>query len=135
MMKIFAKIIGNFLQKIFIIDVCQGPWYVSTVSAFIRLYVSARSFPCISFRTPQINCPQILIDWFDQKWQRMNKIQKQSTRGVLRKRCSQNMQQIYRRTLMPKCDFNKTALQLYRNHTLACVFSCKFAEYFQNSFS
>ena len=33
------------------------------------------------------------------------------SRGVLRKRCSENMQQIYRRTPMPKCDFNKVALQ------------------------
>ena len=31
-------------------------------------------------------------------------IQKQSSRVVLRKRCSENMQQIYRRTPMPKCD-------------------------------
>ena len=35
--------------------------------------------------------------------------QKQHSRDVLRKRCSENMQQIYRRTLMPKCDFNKVA--------------------------
>ena len=39
-------------------------------------------------------------------------IQKQPLRGVLRKICSENMQQIYRRTPMPKCDFNKVALQL-----------------------
>ena len=38
--------------------------------------------------------------------------QKQPPRGVLRKRCSENMQQIYRRTPMPKCDFNKVALQV-----------------------
>ena len=38
--------------------------------------------------------------------------QKQPSRGVLRKRCSENMQHIYRRTPMPKCDFNKVALQL-----------------------
>ena len=31
---------------------------------------------------------------------------------------------------MPKCDFNKIA-----NHTSAGVFSCKFAAYFQNTFS
>ena len=37
-------------------------------------------------------------------------IQKQSSRSVLKKRCSGNMQQIYRRTPMPKCDFNKVAL-------------------------
>ena len=36
--------------------------------------------------------------------------QKQPPRGVLRKRCSENMQQIYRRTPKPKCDFNKVAL-------------------------
>ena len=34
-------------------------------------------------------------------------LQKQSFRGVFRERCSENMQQIYRRTSMPKCDFNK----------------------------
>ena len=36
---------------------------------------------------------------------------------------------------MPKCDFNKIAKQLYRNHTSAWVFSCNFAVYFQNTFS
>ena len=39
--------------------------------------------------------------------------QKQPVRVVLRKRCSENMQQIYRRTPMPNCDFNKVAFQLY----------------------
>ena len=34
-------------------------------------------------------------------------IQKQPPRGIPRKWCSENMQQIYRRTPMPKCDFNK----------------------------
>ena len=38
--------------------------------------------------------------------------QKQSPRGVPRKRCSENMQQIYRRTPIPKFDFNKIAKQL-----------------------
>ena len=36
---------------------------------------------------------------------------------------------------MPKCDFNKVALQLYQNHTSVWVFSYKFAAYFQNTFS
>ena len=40
-------------------------------------------------------------------------IKKQPPRGVLIKRCSENMQEIYRRTPVPKCDFNKVALQLY----------------------
>ena len=33
--------------------------------------------------------------------------QKQPSRGVLRKRCSENMQQIYRRISMSKCELNK----------------------------
>ena len=39
--------------------------------------------------------------------------QKQSSRGVPRKRCSENMQQIYWRTPMQKSHFNKVAKQLY----------------------
>ena len=45
--------------------------------------------------------------------------QKQLPRGNFRKTCSGNMQQIYRRTPMPKCDFNIVPLQLYWNHTSA----------------
>ena len=37
----------------------------------------------------------------------MYDFQKQLSRGVLSKRCSENLQQIYRRTPMSKCDFNK----------------------------
>ena len=61
--------------------------------------------------------------------------QKQSSRGVLRKRCSKYMQQIYRRTSMPKCDFKKVGKQLYWNRTSAWMFSCNFAAYFQTVFS
>ena len=43
-----------------------------------------------------------------------NFLQKQPSRGVLRKRCPENMQQIYRKP-MPKCDFNDFALQFYWN--------------------
>ena len=38
---------------------------------------------------------------------------KQPFRGVLLKRCSENMQQTYRRTPMSKCDLNKVAKQLW----------------------
>ena len=51
-------------------------------------------------------------------------MQKQPFRGVLRKRRSGNMHQIYRRTPLPNCDFNKVALP-----------SCKFAAHFPNTFS
>ena len=37
-------------------------------------------------------------------------LQIQPLRSVLRKRCSENMQEIYRKTPMPKCDFNKVAM-------------------------
>ena len=41
------------------------------------------------------------------------KWQKQPPRDVPKKRCSENMEQIYRRTPMPKCDFDKVSKQLY----------------------
>ena len=62
-------------------------------------------------------------------------VQKQPSRGFIRKKFSENMPLIYRRTLMPKCHFNKVALQLYWNCTSAWVFSFKFAAYFQKTFS
>ena len=68
------------------------------------------------------------------RWRVLYNVQKQPPRCVLNKRCSGNMQQIYRRTPMPKCDFNKVALQLYWNHISALVFSRTFAAYFQNTF-
>ena len=60
--------------------------------------------------------------------------QKQPSRSVFGKRCSENVQHIYRRTPMLKCFFNKVALQIYWNHILAQVFFCKFIAYFQNIF-
>ena len=47
--------------------------------------------------------------------------------------CFANMQQLYGRTPMQKCDFRKVVNQLYWNHTSAWLFSCKFAAYLQNS--
>ena len=62
-------------------------------------------------------------------------VQKQPPRGVLKKRCSKNMQEIYRKTPIQKRDLNTVAKQLYWNPTSAWVFSCKFTAYFQNIFS
>ena len=45
------------------------------------------------------------------QWLFCGYFEKQPFGGVLRKRCSENMQQIYR-TPIPKCDFNKVAKQL-----------------------
>ena len=72
--------------------------------------------------------------WSVSWWLLCNENQRQPSRGVLRKSSSENMHQIYRRTPMPKRDFNKVAKQLYWNQTSASVFSCKFAAYFQNTF-
>ena len=46
----------------------------------------------------------------------------QPFRNVLSKRCSENMRQFYRRTLMLKCDFNKVAKQfvLFSKALLQC---------------
>ena len=66
------------------------------------------------------------------KWWVSN-AQKQPSRGILTKRCSENMQQFCRRTPMPKCDFNKVASQLYWNRTSVWVFSCKFAAYWNEN--
>ena len=60
--------------------------------------------------------------------------QKQPFRGGLRKRCSENMQQICWRKPIQKCDFNKVSKQLCWNHSSRWVFSCKFTEHFQSTF-
>ena len=46
----------------------------------------------------------------------IKEIEKQPPSGVLSKKCSEKMQQIYRRTPMPKCDFNKVDLQVPKNY-------------------
>ena len=59
-----------------------------------------------------------LIFWKNKNWEsflfkHLNlrcDLQKQPFRGVPKKSYSENMHQIYRRTPMPKCDFNKVAL-------------------------
>ena len=58
--------------------------------------------------------------------------QKQPSRCVVSKRCSENMQQIYRRTSMPKCDFNNVAKPEPAKETLAQAFSCEFCEISRN---
>ena len=54
--------------------------------------------------------------------------------GFLKKRCSENMQQIYSWTPITKCDFNEIVLQPYWNPTSGWVFFSKFVAYFQNAF-
>ena len=55
-----------------------------------------------------------IFDYLDYVLSRSNgDIEKQPPKRVLTKKCSENTQQIYRGTPMPKCDFNKITLQLY----------------------
>ena len=60
----------------------------------------------------------IALNWVKHSfslWVSLNAfIQKQPFTGVLRNRFSENMQQIYRRTFMSKCDFSKIAKPLWR---------------------
>ena len=62
-------------------------------------------------------------------------IQKQPSRGVLKKRCSENMQQICREHPCRSVILIKLQSNFIENRTLTWVFSCKFAAYFQNTFS
>ena len=49
-------------------------------------------------------------------------LQKQPPRGVLKKRCSENMQHIYRRTLMPKCDLQSNFIEITLRHGCSLVY-------------
>ena len=51
----------------------------------------------------------ISIDVFKEVYVKFSNLQKQPSRGVRKKSCSGNTPQIYRRTPIPKCDFNKVA--------------------------
>ena len=100
----------NFFSSFWLIYRTMNLWTSCLdVTRFLR--------PSLRLESPQI----FRINW---QWQ------KQPFRGIVRKRHSESMQQIYWRTPMLKCDFNKVA-----NHASAWVFSCKFTAYFQNTFS
>ena len=89
---------GNSLATLF------SPWFLrKNFSPYILL-------------TEQTSLPDFLY-FFRYLVIRTLQLQKQPSGAVLRKRCSENMQHICRRTPMPKW-----------------VFSCKFAAYFQNNF-
>ena len=68
-------------------------------------------------RTRNLALTEMHVVKLQKSWISYKKIiykQKQPPRGVLSKRRSVNMQHIYRRTPMPKWDFNKVAKQLYQ---------------------
>ena len=57
---------------------------------------------------------------FLKKFPFQNSFQKQSSVGVLMKRCSENIDKLYRRTLMPKCAFHEVAKQLIEPDNRTC---------------
>ena len=67
-------------------------------------------------------------------WNLIMKFQKQPPRGVPRKRSTENMQKIYRRTTMLKFDFNKLAKQLYWNRTSAWLSPVNLLHIFRTPF-
>ena len=68
---------------------------------------------CVCKRLRKISCLRIFKNkklnaiTFRSIVEQRYQFQKQPLRGVPKKRCSENMQQIYRRTPMPKCDFRQ----------------------------
>ena len=78
-------------------DTCQ--WQI-----FLLYSVTLNTKCILTFPTMDLTFPR----FFPNK----KSFQKQPSRTVLKNSCSENMQQIYRKTTMPKCDFDKNAKQL-----------------------
>ena len=53
----------------------------------------------------------MLVSWWLRLIKLLNPFKKQPSRYVIKKTCSKKMLQIYRRSPMPKCHFNKIALR------------------------
>ena len=141
-----TKVWDNHCVKSVCIRSYPGPFFLTFELNTERYGVSLRIHSeCGKIRTritPNTDTFHVVNNWLVQRDLQLAaitifsdywKIQKQPFRGVFIKRCSENMQQIYRRTI-PKCDFSKVAKQLFWNHSLAWLFSCKFATYFLNTF-
>ena len=104
--------------------VCMYVADVNTGGFFFESYLlQIKSAPCLSltYSIPHINLNNLsylnIVRWY--MWIFFlcclfcNNCQKQPTLGVLSKRCSENMLQIYKKTPMLKGNFNKVAFQLY----------------------
>ena len=78
------------------INDCEKGFYEKGLHLSLLCKISCCSYCLSSFSINEYSAPQ--------KYSPFKYIQKQPPRGVPRKRCSENMQQIYRRTPMPKCE-------------------------------
>ena len=87
----------------------------SATATLLKMRIWHRCFPvnfAIFLRTPFLQNTSgllLLLCWHAQHQLNVNYFnpQKQHFRDALRKRCSENIQQIYRRTPMPNADFKK----------------------------
>ena len=91
-----GQAVGNGLEVIESVDILKGGGPADVIE-LVTSQGNSFLFVCLFFRP-------LLFPY-----------QKQPSRGVLKKRCSGNMQQIYRRTPMQKCDFNKVAATLLKS--------------------
>ena len=78
-----------------------------TVAGLRRIELSILHFPTTDFLLT--GC--LLKECVTERFKSFKTVQ--PSRGVLTKRFSENKQQIYRRTPMPKCDFSKVAKQYF----------------------
>ena len=109
----------------------SGKWQVLFLVKFQAFIMNSCYYKC----RYELKKKNILFNRNFHAFSMMKNLQKHPLRDAFRRRYSENMQQIYRRTPMLICDFNIMALQLYWNGTSAWVFSRKCAAYFQNIFS
>ena len=101
----------------------------STMKDFCNFYYMKRRWQQSQCFNPcSLNCAKRFQEPYviEQDYQAFIKWQKQPSRGSLWKMCSENMQQMYRRTPTWKCDFNEVVLQhIYRKHPCGNVISIK----------
>ena len=99
---------------------------MSQMCPALLLYIQIKSYVNGFFYSYLANFWSMLCIWFLSLyciWYEIIQnfsMQKQRSRGVLKKSWSENMQQIYRKTSMPKCDFNNVACISMDVHLWIC---------------
>ena len=109
------------LGHVLVHSVCKAPILVVTVELMWSLFLNILPFNLVPARNKSLRSR-----WFRTSY--VNHSQMQPSRGVLRKRCSENMQEIYRRTPMPTCDFNKIAIKSHCGMGVILKICCIFSE-------
>ena len=102
----FLGVSVSFLQKHFCLNICYGNILLHFGLKAVKIHKVSKKcfFLPTSNRFAILNNPLMQLQIIFK-----NTLIKQSIEAAIQ-RCSENMQQIYRRTPMPKYDFNKVAL-------------------------